>query len=162
LLKHQAPVINGDGSYSRDFTFIDNVIQANELAAATPLVDMTDRLAEYGRQGQGTEDGGRENPESPHTSSPEPRTSVSEVFNIAYGGNTTLNELYSALRENLALHDPEIESLKAIYGPNRSGDIPHSMASIDKAKMVLGYEPKFDAKQGFEKACGWYFENLKG
>ena len=87
--------------------------------------------------------------------------SFSEVFNVAFGGNTTLNDLYLALRNNLAKFDPEIASINAIYGPERAGDIPHSMASIDKAKVVLGYDPEFDAVAGFEKACRWYFENLK-
>ena len=131
LMKHEAPVINGDGNYSRDFTYIENVIQANELAALAPMSIST---------GDG----------------------FSEVFNVAYGGNTSLNELYKALRNNLAIHDSAISSIDAVYGPFRAGDIPHSMASIEKAKTMLGYDPQFDAAKGFEKACGWYFENLKG
>jgi len=129
LLKHEAPVINGDGSYSRDFTYIDNVIQANERAALAPIDSIS---------------GG-----------------FSEVFNVAFGGNTTLNELFSALQKNLALFDGEIASINAIHGPERAGDIPHSMASIDKAREMLGYDPEFDAAKGFEKACGWYFENIR-
>ncbi len=160
LLSHKAPVINGDGSYSRDFTFIDNVVQANELAAVLPSSDIIERLTEYRRQVPDT----RYQVPGPKTSRdpvPGTRYPISEVFNVAYGGNTTLNELFTALRNNLAKFDPEIGSLKAIHGPNRAGDIPHSMASIEKAKAVLGYDPKFDAAEGFEKACQWYFDNLK-
>lgn len=156
LLNHKAPVINGDGSYSRDFTFIDNVLQANELAAVTPTEEILERSRQYAV--------GSTQVPGPNTTlypAPGTRHPISVVFNVAYGGNTTLNELFLALRDNLAIHDPEIESLKAIYGPNRAGDIPHSMASIEKAKMILGYNPQFDAAQGFEMACQWYFENLK-
>jgi UDP-N-acetylglucosamine 4-epimerase len=137
LLKHEAPVINGDGTYSRDFTYIDNVIQANMLAA----VNTTEEIK--ARSGDDSD-----------------RT-LTEVFNVAFGGNTTLKELYSALKDNLSELDPEIGKIDAIYGPNRAGDIPHSQASIDKAKNLLGYNPQFDARKGFEKACQWYFDNLK-
>jgi UDP-N-acetylglucosamine 4-epimerase len=143
LIRHEAPVINGDGSYSRDFTFIDNVVQANELSAVKPGKGIIDSLSAEG---------------SPQK---EAGNGFSEVFNVAYGGNTTLKELYQSLRSNLALHDPDIASIEAIHGPNRAGDIPHSMASIEKARMVLGYEPEFDAAEGFEKACEWYFENIR-
>ena len=129
LIRHQQPVINGDGSYSRDFTYINNVIQANELAALAPSEAIR----------------GPEN----------------QIFNVAYGGNTTLNELFIALRDNLANQDPGIAGIEAEYGPFRAGDIPHSMASIEKANKVLGYDPQYDAARGFREACQWYFENLK-
>jgi UDP-N-acetylglucosamine 4-epimerase len=132
LLQHQSPVINGDGSYSRDFTFIDNVIQANEKA----LITSREQL-------RGS------------------KNHVDEVFNVAYGGNTTLNQLFEALRSNLALFDPEIAGLSPVYGPFREGDIPHSQASIEKAQGVLGYKPQYSAVEGFEKACGWYYKHLK-
>jgi UDP-N-acetylglucosamine 4-epimerase len=137
LLRHEAPVINGDGTYSRDFTYIDNVIQANMLAAVNTTEEIKARSGD----------------ESDRT--------LTEVFNVAFGGNTTLNELYSALKDNLAQHDPEIAKIDAIYGPNRAGDIPHSQASIEKAQNLLGYDPQYDARKGFEKACQWYFDNLK-
>ena len=84
-----------------------------------------------------------------------------DVFNVAYGGNTTLFELFSALKENLAKFDKEIDKIKPIIGPKRQGDIPHSQATIDKVKMVLGYQPQFDASQGFKEACEWYWDNIK-
>ena len=150
LIDHEAPHINGDGTYSRDFTYIENVIQANELAAVTPTKEILENFSVYSRQSR-----------EARSQKPEARSSLSEVFNVAYGGNTTLSELYLALRSNLSKFDEGIASIDPIHGPNRAGDIPHSMASIDKARMVLGYEPLFDAAKGFEVACEWYFENLK-
>jgi UDP-N-acetylglucosamine 4-epimerase len=158
LLRHESPVINGDGSYSRDFTFIDNVVQANELAAVLPAASILENLAEYRRQVPG---GAGAEPETTRNPAPGTRHPFSEVFNIAYGGNTTLNELFEALRKNLSRFDPETGKIKAVHGPVRPGDIPHSMASIEKAKTVLGYDPEYDASRGFEKACQWYYENLK-
>ena len=83
-----------------------------------------------------------------------------DVFNVAYGGNTTLFDLFEALKSNLSKYDKEIANIEPIIGPKRQGDIPHSHASIKKAKKVLGYEPKFDAKKGFDEACGWYWKSL--
>jgi len=125
LMKHERPVINGDGSYSRDFTYIDNVVQANELAALAPTP-----------------------------------WEGAVVFNIAYGANTTLNELFNILRDNLSRFDPEIARIEPIYGAERPGDIPYSHASIEKARTELGYNPRFDARKGFELACEWYWKNL--
>jgi UDP-N-acetylglucosamine 4-epimerase len=129
LMNHQSPLINGDGSYSRDFTFIDNVIHANEQALFTE-----DKAFE-----------------TEH---------FTEVFNVAFGGNTNLIELYEALRDNLGKFDPKILTIDPEFGPNRSGDIPHSQASIEKAQRILNYHPNYDARQGFELAAQWYFENL--
>lgn len=126
LMKHESPVINGDGSYSRDFTYVDNVIQANQLAALA------------------------EKPEA-----------VNQVYNVAFGERTALNELFGYLRENLAKFDPEIAKIEAKYGPNRAGDIPHSLACIDKAKTLLGYAPEFSVKRGLQAATEWYFRNLR-
>ena len=125
LMKHESPVINGDGNYSRDFTYIDNVIQANQLAL------LADR------------------PEA-----------VNQVYNVAFGERTTLSELFAYLRENLAAFDPEIAKVEPQFGPNRSGDIPHSLACIDKAKNLLGYNPQFSVRQGLKEATQWYWENL--
>lgn len=126
LMAHEPPIINGDGSYSRDFTYIDNVIQANKLAGFT------------------------ENPAALNT-----------VYNVAFGERTTLNELYSCLRAELGKLDPEILELDAKYGPNRAGDIPHSLADISKAKALLGYNPEYSVKAGIVEAAKWYFEYLK-
>lgn len=123
FLNHESPVINGDGNFSRDFTYIDNVIQMNELALFT------------------------ENPEA-----------VNTVYNTAFGERTTLNELVNGIKENLAVFDPEIANVAIVYGENRIGDIPHSLASIDKAKNLLGYNPKFSMRQGLKEAVKWYWE----
>ena len=125
LIKHESPVINGDGSYSRDFTYVDNVIQANQLALLA------------------------EKPEA-----------VNQVYNVAFGERTTLNELFGYLREDLSAFDPEIAKVEAKYGPNRAGDIPHSLACIDKAKKLLGYAPGFGVRAGLKQAAEWYFRNL--
>ncbi len=126
LTKHESPVINGDGSFSRDFTYVDNVIQANLLAA---LAD---------------------NPEA-----------LNEVYNVAFGERITLNELFVSLRDNLSQFDPSIAQVEPVYGPERAGDIPHSLASIDKAKRLLGYDPKYSVKDGLRLASKWYFNSLK-
>ena len=125
LMAHEQPVINGDGEYSRDFTYIDNVIQMNMRALTTT------------------------NPKA-----------VNQIYNTAYGERTTLNQLVSYLKENLSKMDPEIKSIDAIHGPNRVGDIPHSLACIDKAKRLLGYDPKYSMRQGLEECCRWYWDNL--
>ena len=151
LINHEQPVINGDGNYSRDFTYIDNVIQANEKAAMIPTTELLQNLKTYYKA--------LTNDDSIVVKAPDV---VMDVFNVAYGGNTTLFELFDALKRNLSKFDRNIAKLKPIIGPKRQGDIPHSHASIDKAKSVLGYEPHFDAPHGFEKACGWYWSNSKG
>ena len=127
FMNHEAPNINGDGEYSRDFTYIDNVIQMNELALEAPA---------------GSE-------------------AVNQIYNTAFGERTTLNQLTDYLREYLAEFDPEIANIIPTHGPNRVGDIPHSLACVDKAKNLLGYNPKFSMKQGLKEACRWYWENLK-
>src|SRR5690606_9372130 len=106
FMKHESPIINGMGDYSRDFTYIDNVIQMNERAMLT------------------------DNPEA-----------VNTVYNTAVGDRTTLNELVSYLKEFLTSYDAKIANVEVVHGPNRQGDIPHSLASVDKARRLLGYEP---------------------
>lgn len=132
MIRLESPVINGQGDYSRDFTFVLNVVEANEKAM------LADRKSLKNEEGL-----------------------VQQVFNIAYGGNTTLNQLFETLRTNLSRFNPEIEKLKPVYRPYRSGDIPHSLASIDKARSMLGYEPQYSASSGFEIACRWYWKNMK-
>lgn len=126
LMNNESPVINGDGNFSRDFTYIDNVIQMNERAMTS------------------------QNPEA-----------INTVYNTAYGDRNTLNDLVGYLKEYLAEYDAKIADIEIIYGPNRAGDIPHSLASIDKAKELLGYDPQFSIKEGLKEAVGWYWENLK-
>ncbi|MDR0749374.1 MAG: SDR family oxidoreductase [Tannerellaceae bacterium] len=123
---HEAPNINGDGEYSRDFTYIDNVIEMNMLALST-----TNREA------------------------------INQIYNTAYGERTTLNQLCDYLREFLSEYDPAIARIAPTHGSNRDGDIPHSLASIRKAKNLLGYAPKYDMKTGLKEAVRWYWENLK-
>lgn len=126
LINHERPVINGDGEYSRDFTYIENVIQANYLAMTT-----TNPLA------------------------------VNKVYNVAFGERTTLNQLFNYLREGLSGFDPAIGEITPVYGPFRAGDIPHSLASIDRARSLLGYDPKYSVKNGLQEAIKWYWDNLK-
>ena len=149
LINHEEPVINGDGTYSRDFTYIDNVIQANEKAAMIPTTKLLQNLKTYYKA--------LSNEEGINIKAPDV---VMDVFNVAFGGNTTLFDLFDALKINLSKFDRNIAKLKPIIGPKRQGDIPHSHASINKAEEVLGYKPQFDAPQGFEEACEWYWGNL--
>lgn len=126
LMSHESPKINGEGNYSRDFTYIDNVIQMNELAMLT------------------------DNPEA-----------INTVYNTAVGDRTTLNDLVKYLGEYLGEFDSEILNIKPVHGPNRLGDIPHSLASIEKAKSLLGYQPTHTIDKGLKEAVKWYWENLK-
>lgn len=187
LLNHEQPVINGDGNYSRDFTYIDNVLHANEVALFTENKQIFRGQREYynleldehkyllqiekskGREQKSElreqkSEVREEKTDEDLTSDLRYLTSnnsyFSEVFNIAYGGNTTLNQLFTALRDNLAKFDKKIADIEPEYGPFRVGDIPHSQASILKAKTILGYDPKHNAKSGFELAAEWYFNNL--
>ena len=126
LMNYESPVINGDGNYSRDFTYIDNVIQMNELA-----MTIQDEKA------------------------------LNTVYNTAFGDRNTLNDLVKYLKEYLSEFDAKIADVEIIYGVNRAGDIPHSLASIEKAKTILGYNPKFSLQQGLKEAVSWYWNNLK-
>ncbi len=125
LIKHESPMINGDGTFSRDFTYIDNVIQMNLCAMVT------------------------ENEEALNT-----------VYNTAFGARSTLNELVTLLKEYLSVYDATIADIEIQYGKERKGDVPHSLASIDKAVKLLEYTPQFDIKKGLKDAIQWYWENL--
>ena len=125
LMAGDSPVINGDGNYSRDFTYIDNVIQANLLSLVTT------------------------NPKA-----------INTVYNVAFGDRNNLNDLMGYLKEYLSSFDPKIASVAVINGPNRAGDIPHSHASVQKAKDLLKYNPQFSLQQGLKQAVQWYWENL--
>lgn len=125
LVKKESPVINGDGSFSRDFTFIENVVQANFLAATVNDKD-----------------------------------AINTVYNVAFGERTTLNELIDYLKTYLSSYDASIKDVEINYGPERKGDVPHSLASIEKAKDLLKYNPKYSVKQGLKKAIDWYWNNL--
>lgn len=118
VLNNIAPTMNGDGSYSRDFTFVQNVVQANLKALFT------------------------ENAEA-----------VNQVYNTAFGESTTLLQLYNYIK-NMAgsILEPQ-------FGPFRKGDIPHSLANIDKAKKLLQYQPNISVQEGLKIAFDWYKEN---
>ena len=126
FMKYESPTINGDGSYSRDFTYIDNVIEMNVRSIVT-----------------------------------ENKEAVNTVYNVAFGERTDLNELIGLLKENLSKFDPKIKDVEIKYGTTRQGDVPHSLASIDKAKELLGYNPQYNIKSGLEEAVNWYWDNLK-
>ncbi len=126
FMNHEAPNINGDGEYSRDFTYIKNVVQMNLLALAT------------------------EKPEA-----------VNQVYNTAFSERTTLNQLVGYLKEFLGEFDRKILEVEPTHGPNRAGDIPHSLASVDKAKSLLGYDPQYSMREGLKEAVEWYWNNLK-
>ena len=163
LIQHKSPTINGDGTYSRDFTYIDNVIQANQKAMLTPTEDIQKRARDY--YNLDLEEHKYFNSENKVVDDPTIHSSLvtrhlSEVFNVAYGGNTNLLDLFNALRTELSKHDNKISAIEPEFGPVRPGDIPHSQASIVKAQMLLGYEPKYNASEGFKKACEWYYNSL--
>ncbi|MFD1096355.1 SDR family oxidoreductase [Salegentibacter chungangensis] len=126
FMEHQSPVINGDGTYSRDFTYIDNVVQMNILALTT-----------------------------------DNEKALNQVYNTAVGDRTNLVELTQLLKKYLSKYDSSIGEVEVKHGPNRPGDIPHSLASVEKAKTLLGYEPTHKIAGGLEEAVKWYWDNLK-
>lgn len=83
---------------------------------------------------------------------------INQVYNTALGERTTLNQLVSLLKESISTYDPKVLDVKCVYGPSRQGDVAHSLASIDKAKKLLGYTPIFDFKSGLEQAIEWYMD----
>ena len=125
LMHKESPTINGDGSFSRDFTYIDNVIQANVKAML--VKDLK---------------------------------AMNQVYNVAYGERTSLNQLVAALKNSLSKFDSEISKVSIIYGAERVGDVPHSLASIEKATRLLGYQPEYNIEKGLEEAVDWYWNNL--
>ena len=115
-MRHERPLINGDGTISRDFTCIDNVVQANHLAA---IVNNKEAL--------------------------------NQVYNVAHGERTTLLQLFSFIREIAGKYDREILSIEPVFGPDRAGDILHSLASTEKAGRLLGYAPEKNVMEGLKK-----------
>ena len=125
LMKGEAPVIYGDGSQSRDFTYIDNVVSANILAATSKNKEATNN-----------------------------------VFNVACGNRTNLNELCSILNELLSKNKKDFRIVNPEHSTIRKGDIKDSLANIEKARNILGYNPDCDVKKGLEKSINWYLNNL--
>jgi UDP-N-acetylglucosamine/UDP-N-acetylgalactosamine 4-epimerase len=117
--------INGDGETSRDFCYIDNVVQANLLAATADPLDGPD-----------------------------------QVYNVAVGDRTTLNDLFRWIRDGLARWEPRVAAQEPLYGDFREGDVRHSQADISKIRERLGYEPTHTVQQGLDEALAWYAENL--
>ena len=146
----ERPVINGDGNYSRDFTYIDNVIHANEIAALVTSGDYNQRAESY-------YDSIKDKP--PFEIGVDNK--IIDVFNVAHGSRTTLFELFNFIREILSNHKREILNIQPIIGEQRKGDIPHSQASIKKIQKVLGYKKKYDLKEGLKLACDWYLQSLR-
>ncbi|HEX7493832.1 MAG TPA: SDR family oxidoreductase [Bacteroidales bacterium] len=125
LMKHEVPLINGDGTVSRDFTYIDNVIQANHLASVV-----------------------------------QNKEALNQVYNVAHGERTSLNQLFYLIRNLAAEFDKNILTIEPQYGPARAGDIPHSLASIEKAKKLLYYSPVLNVENGLKEAVKWYWKYL--
>jgi UDP-N-acetylglucosamine 4-epimerase len=126
FMRYESPIINGDGTNSRDFTYIDNVIQMNHLAATTKN-----------------------------------EKAIGQVFNTAVADRTKLIELTNLLKKYLSEFDPKIANVEIVHGPNRTGDIPHSLASVEKAKELLGYEPTHRIQEGLKEGVEWYIESNK-
>jgi UDP-N-acetylglucosamine 4-epimerase len=126
LMKGESPTINGDGSYSRDFTYIDNVIQANLLSLVA-----------------------------------KDEEAINTVYNIAFGEQNTLKDLVKYLKEYLSEFDSKIPQIDVVFGQAREGDIPHSLASINKGRNKLNYNPKYSLQDGLKEAVEWYWKNLK-
>ncbi|MGD0233437.1 MAG: NAD-dependent epimerase/dehydratase family protein [Syntrophorhabdales bacterium] len=125
LSKGEEIFVYGDGETSRDFCYVENVVQANLLAACTDAYD-----------------------------------ALNQVYNIAFGERTTLNELFHLIRKNLARLSPRPIQAHPAYRDFRAGDIRHSHADISKAKRLLGYEPGYSVRDGLEKAGQWYVRRL--
>jgi UDP-N-acetylglucosamine 4-epimerase len=126
FINHESPEINGDGTFSRDFTYVDNVILMNLLSITT-----------------------------------ENENALNQIYNTAVGDRTTLVQLTDLLKKHLANFDKEISAVEIKHGPNRIGDIPHSLASVYKAKQLMGYEPSHRIEDGIMEAVVWYKDNLK-
>jgi UDP-N-acetylglucosamine 4-epimerase len=125
FLTGQSPTINGTGDNSRDFTYIDNVIQMNHLAATT-----TNQHA------------------------------IGQVFNTAVGERATLLQLTTLLKKYLTEYQPEIDQIEVLHGPERQGDIPHSLASIEKAKRLLNYQPSHTLEQGLKETITFLMNSI--
>ena len=125
FMNHESPTINGDGTFSRDFTYIDNVIQMNMLTITTDNED-----------------------------------ALNKVYNTAVGDRTTIKDVATLLRSQLSNFDTKIKEVEILNGPIRKGDVPHSLASIDKAKKLLDYKPTHEFNEGLKEAVDWYWNNL--
>ena len=126
FLDGEAPTINGDGTNTRDFTHIENVIDATVLAIENTKVD-----------------------------------AGNQIYNVAYGSSTSLNELVALIKDAIALRKSQATLTNVSYGPFRKGDIPHSLASIDKIKTNLDYSPSVSIKEGIQKTVDWILSSTR-
>lgn len=115
MLAGEAPTILGDGTQSRDFTYIDNVVSANLLACKAPAGEV-----------------------------------AGQVFNVATGTRIDLNETFRVLKKLIGF-DGEVK-----YGPERAGDVKHSLADLSRSKKHLGYRPLVDFEDGLKATVDWY------
>jgi UDP-N-acetylglucosamine 4-epimerase len=138
MIKGEPIYINGDGETSRDFCFIANVVQANLLAATVSDLPLP--------LGEGRGEG-----------SPSP---VNQVYNVAVGDRTTLNELYAQLHRNLLPRYPHLQNTQPVYRDFRAGDVRHSLADISKAATLLGYQPTHCIGEGLQVAMNWYVRQV--
>jgi UDP-N-acetylglucosamine 4-epimerase len=125
MIKNEPVYINGDGETSRDFCYVENVVQANVLAATT------------------------RNPDA-----------LNQVYSVALGERTTLNQLFSLLRDRLVRYYRHLERYEPVYRDFRPGDVRHSEADITKAKRHLGYAPSHRVAEGLDAALDWYRRSL--
>ncbi len=125
LKNGEQPKVNGDGSFSRDFTFVANVVQVNEKAATTSNKD-----------------------------------AINTVYNVACGEQTSLNELITSIKDAMKSEGRDVDNILPIYGPERVGDVPHSLASIEKAKNLLNYKPSHMFNEGLNETIKWYLKNI--
>ena len=146
LMAHESPVINGDIS---PFLFADAMLHGRPIKVfnnGDMLRDFTyiDNVVQMNMLAMTST-----NPEA-----------VNQVYNTAFGERTTLNQLVGYLKEFLSEFDTEIAKVEVVHGPNRVGDIPHSLACIDKAKRLLHYNPQYSMRDGLKEAIKWYWKNI--
>lgn len=133
MIKGEPVHINGDGETSRDFCFINNVCQVNLLAATVIAVDTLKSINFL---------------------------ATNQVYNVAVGDRTTLNQLYQQLHLNLLPTYPHLNDIRPVYQDFREGDIRHSLADISKAALQLGYQPTHTVGEGLKVAMSWYVRDL--
>jgi len=123
FLNNKDVIINGDGKHSRDFTFVENVVQANVKAILS-----------------------------------DDKNAVNQVYNVAFGENTNLNELVEAIKNGLSSLSIDVEMTKVLFGEERRGDVKHSLADINKAIEMINYQPKVSFSEGILKTVNWHVE----
>ena len=124
VMSNESPLINGDGTHSRDFTYVENAVQANILAGSTT------------------------NP-----------AAMNQIFNVAYGEATTLIQLVDYIITFLLPYLPESKSISIKFGPERPGDVKHSLANIEKGREILKYQPQYSVEEGLKKTVEWYLNH---